>query len=760
VTGCQPPGSNYATQNGDCNDSNPNINPGEIEIPGNGIDENCDGVDAPIDADGDGFTSDVDCDDNNPSINPNAAEVCNGIDDNCDGQIDEGLLLNTYYADADGDGFGDALVETTECSPPSGYVSNNTDCNDSNPNINPNAMEIPGNGIDENCDNMDAVVDDDADGFTNVSDCVDTNAGINPAATEIPNNGIDENCDGFDGPIITTETTFIAGEAVGGQGDTVLAPIYVLNFSDIRGLSFTVYSPEIDFGEIVGFETTTELTGGIGFNSALNTPNTLAIIWNHPQGVQASLPDSTIIMYVKILLTGEPGECSTISFKDTPTDVLVIDALGDEIAPLTINGYYCVNSTFRVSGKIYTENNEPINMARVYCTNAANTDTTGMDGFYDLYGLAAGGDFQIIPRKDTLPSNGVNIGDVVQVQEHILGVQLLDSPYKIIAADANHSGSVNVGDIIVLKQMILGLIDSFPNNSSWRFVPENYVFIDPAFPLSEPFPETLEFLGLNNNEANANFIGIKVGDVNNSSDPSQLTSDNELALLLDDYEINVGKIIEVPVRANGFTALAGFQLDLAFDNEILEFISITTNGLKDIGQFNIGTSQLSKGSLPIVWHDNNATLNGISFEPDEVLFTLQFIGKKFGHASDAISTLNNQNMVAHPLGELSPISLGFNFLTVSEAPEERDLFSINVSPNPFAEKCIFSIYSPVTTGMKLELYSTTGKKIGSHSSILSSGQNQVLINKEMFGKSGIYYYVLKTENEIVSGKIVLHSDNF
>ncbi|MEZ4933104.1 MAG: putative metal-binding motif-containing protein [Saprospiraceae bacterium] len=114
-----------------------------------GVDENCDGVDAPIDADGDGFTSDVDCDDNNPSINPNATEVCNGIDDNCDGQSDEGLLLNTYYADADGDGFGDALVETTDCSRTSGYVSNNTDCNDNNPNINPNAMEIPGNGIDE-----------------------------------------------------------------------------------------------------------------------------------------------------------------------------------------------------------------------------------------------------------------------------------------------------------------------------------------------------------------------------------------------------------------------------------------------------------------------------------------------------------------------------------------------------------------------------------------------------------------------------------
>lgn len=117
-------------------------------------------------------------------------------------------------------------------------------------------------------------------------------------------------------------------------------------------------------------------------------------------------------------------------------------------------------------------------------------------------------------------------------------------------------------------------------------------------------------------------------------------------------------------------------------------------------------------------------------------------------------------MVAHPHGELSPLSLGFNSLTAIEAPKVQDKFSINVSPNPFAEKCIFSIYTPVATEMKLELYSTTGRKIRSHSSILSSGQNQILFNKNMFRKSGIYYFVLKTENEIVSGKIVLQADDF
>ena len=82
---------------------------------------------------------------------PGAAEVCDGIDNNCDGRIDEGLGI-TIYADADGDGYGDANTSMVSCSAPTGFVTDTTDCDDTNANINPGASEILYNGIDDDCD--------------------------------------------------------------------------------------------------------------------------------------------------------------------------------------------------------------------------------------------------------------------------------------------------------------------------------------------------------------------------------------------------------------------------------------------------------------------------------------------------------------------------------------------------------------------------------------------------------------------------------
>ncbi|HYV91100.1 MAG TPA: MopE-related protein [Chitinophagales bacterium] len=171
---CTPP-AGYLTDNTDCNDANPAIHPGATEIC-NAIDDNCnitidEGL--PIttyymDVDNDGYgnssstlnsctppvgfvTDSTDCDDTNPEIHPGATEICNGFDEDCDGTADNGLPAETYYIDVDGDNYGNANVTTTYCSQPGGYVTDSTDCDDTNPNVNPGVLEVSNNGIDDNC---------------------------------------------------------------------------------------------------------------------------------------------------------------------------------------------------------------------------------------------------------------------------------------------------------------------------------------------------------------------------------------------------------------------------------------------------------------------------------------------------------------------------------------------------------------------------------------------------------------------------------
>jgi hypothetical protein len=173
-----------------------------------------------VDADGDGFSSDEDCDDSDPDIYPGAEEQCDEIDNDCDGEVDEGTDT-VYYGDSDGDGFGDESVTIEACSPPTGYVENAEDCDDGDAAQYPGADEYC-NGEDDDCDGTidedDAVdattwyLDGDMDGYggtadsqttcdqptgyvDNNEDCDDADDAQHPGADEYCN-GEDDDCDG------------------------------------------------------------------------------------------------------------------------------------------------------------------------------------------------------------------------------------------------------------------------------------------------------------------------------------------------------------------------------------------------------------------------------------------------------------------------------------------------------------------------------------------------------------------------------------
>lgn len=197
----------------------------------------------------------------------------------------------------------------------------------------------------------------------------------------------------------------------------------------------------------------------------------------------------------------------------------VTDAAGNNAQCMTQLNVQSGNGCepFEIIGVVATE--DGFGVQHVTITSSINTTETDANGFYYLGSFNSIPNVEIIPSFDVNPLNGVSTFDIVLITKHILNATLLDSPYKIIAADANHSNVVTTYDLVIIRKLILGEIPVFPNNTSWRFVPESFVFPNPLNPFASPFPEMIPILPPTL-PPDYNFIGIKVGDVNGSAAPN------------------------------------------------------------------------------------------------------------------------------------------------------------------------------------------------------------------------------------------------
>ncbi len=205
----------------------------------------------------------------------------------------------------------------------------------------------------------------------------------------------------------------------------------------------------------------------------------------------------------------------------TPETSLVdwLDPLGSGVD--TLNGINAAGNT-SIEGFILTETGNPVFNVIVQLDGPEGLlyDTTGLDGQYQFDNLTDGATYSVLPTKDINYGNGVSTLDLIGIQKNILNIDLLGSPYKMLAADVNLSGNISTLDAIKIKKVILGTASNFDGAASWQFVPEEYVFNNPSDPFGENIPQESTIGSLHGTQV-VNFIAFKSGDVNGSANPEE-----------------------------------------------------------------------------------------------------------------------------------------------------------------------------------------------------------------------------------------------
>ncbi|MFK7936301.1 MAG: T9SS type A sorting domain-containing protein [Saprospiraceae bacterium] len=185
----------------------------------------------------------------------------------------------------------------------------------------------------------------------------------------------------------------------------------------------------------------------------------------------------------------------------------------------------------RLVGTVFTPDFEYVDGVTVSINGTGDQAIrTNELGFYDIRGITRLEDYSIVPAKDTLHTQGVDNTDLQILVEHVTGAISITDPYQLLAADIDRSGEIDAQDIVALRRVISGGMDHFPNNTSWRFLPKDFEFLEGDNPLAMNLPEIVNINNLDEDLTVINFFAIKVGDLDRSwaeglnvNKPTQIT---------------------------------------------------------------------------------------------------------------------------------------------------------------------------------------------------------------------------------------------
>lgn len=399
-----------------------------------------------------------------------------------------------------------------------------------------------------------------------------------------------------------------------------------------------------------------------------------------------------------------------------------------------------------IAGAIKTEVGEDVQDVNVKINSNSNF-VTSTNGLFQFPNLNKGTSYTVEPEKDMEYMNGVSTADLVAINKHILSITPFNSAYKQIAADVNKDGKISTADMVELRKMILFINDKFPNgNKSWRFVDKNYQF-NSLQPLKESFTEILTINNLNAN-VNADFVGIKVGDVNNSATPNNLVGSTErsnetITLKANNKAFNSDEIVNIAFEIDQIKNIAGMQFTLNFDQSVLEFVGIKQNSNQLASDDNFGLALLDKGVITFSWNTNVEATN-------TTLFELVFKSKVRGQLSNAINISSRYTTSEAYTIDKETVGLNLKF-----SGKEDSFTLFQNQPNPFDNQTVIGFNLPEASKATLSIIDLSGKVVKEVGGNYFKGYNEIIIRNSDLPSVGVYHYQLRTDAHTASKKLIV-----
>ncbi len=536
------------------------------------------------------------------------------------------------------------------------------------------------------------------------------------------------------------QCSFDIAEVNTQPGMPVAVPIIAHGIENIVGVEFHIgFNPGVVHADSV--------TSAYLFNPLIGfTSGQIHYVWDSlPDPV--TIPDGQPIVTLWFTAVGQAGETSPLVWLGNKE---IVDPDGHVINGLVFcdGSVTIVSEGNDVSGKIvYYDLVKPVPEVTVELMGDFDdvdfTDQLGQYGFEDVMA----GIYNVKPSRDDNDS-GVTVADILKIRRHIAFVEPFTSPYQMVAADVNLSHTVSVADVVVIRRYLAEL--DILASGNWAFIPESFAMNMNNWYLA---PRELTVWVTNFDIADSNFVGVRMGDVNNTWGGPVMYAKTLVGapvnLAVQNCSGALGQTVTVPVTVAQAPSMAGMELHLRYDPAVLTFAGVTSDMLSDM------TINGTGGAVHVIWEDMGSPK---TISSAQTVVTVSFVVT--GHTSGASEIAFTRAEVVNEIGDVYPLSLTNGLFLVGGPSALPDAYALEQNiPNPFNPQTTIRATMPTPGEYTLTVYNIMGEKIREYRGSHEAGQLEfVWDGKNEAGQTqatGIYLYRFQAGTFVATRQMVL-----